>query len=715
VKEKLRQIARTPIERIVSTGARCGLSRAGTLLEEWWAHAGGLDVNPGELTAIVKGRPLTPSDAAAEILRAMADVAAITEDVVSKARECFPSEMASLRDEADRLCERRFRILGEDVDYSQGIRWHHDPRNHHEFEAGDFYARIAHSSPSGGYDIKYPWELSRLQHLPRLALAHRITGEKRYLAALCDHAGDWIARNPVGFGPNWACTMDVSIRAANLSFAFAVVGKSPMDSDLAVELTRSLIAHGRFIANHLEWSEKLASNHYLADIAGLAVLAALLSPVVPEARDWLRFARDELGSEITKQVYPDGWDFEASTAYHRLALECFLVPAIVLERLDKWEGRQPVGRSERVSRSRRDDEDVLAMGNDYLARLASMAGFVRDITMPDGSFPLIGDNDSGLFVSLQPRQIANLDYLLALSAAYLGDESLKPRGLPPTPEILWLLGENGVSRFENLSAAGRRRTAEYPAGGLWCLRSDDELDMLTFRLGPVGQNGNGGHAHNDQLSVTIWFGGKPVIVDPGSAVYTSDPRRRNIYRSTGSHATVLIGSEEQNRFVNGNLFTLPQEVETECARLESGEKEGSLEGILRGYGPWARADVLMRRLIRHDRTRRQFEIEDEVELSETVREEVGWHFPLACGLVAIGHGAGYLVIQNESGETVADVLFYPGWRVEFVETSFSPEYGIELGNVTMRFKPPSDDLRARFIFRPVAPDAGGRRGQGVPS
>ena len=50
--------------------------------------------------------------------------------------------------------------------------------------------------------------------------------------------------------------------------------------------------------------------------------------------------------------------------------------------------------------------------------------------------------------------------------------------------------------------------------------------------------------------------GVPVIVDPGSYVYTSDPDARNLFRSTRSHNTISVDGEEQNEFRPDWLFRM---------------------------------------------------------------------------------------------------------------------------------------------------------------
>ena len=645
-------------------------------MEEWWARSGGLEVNESALTGLVSGGHLTPEDASKEVIESMHERAKIEAEAIDEYREKFPADAAGLFKRSEEYASGRFEILGERIDFRGDIDWHIDTRHGHRFDPTAFCSTIPHIHPDGGYDIKYPWELSRLQHLPQLALAYRISEDEKLTDELIIQAMDWIKNNPVGFGPNWACTMDVAIRAANLAFATAICGDR-IGRRESVGFVRSLIAHGRFIRTHLEWSDELTSNHYLADIAGLALLASLISPEVIEAQEWLDFSHGELENEIRKQVYPDGCDFEASTAYHRLALECFLTPAIFIDRTG------------------------FKFSDEYYRKLTSMAEFVRDISMPDGSFPFIGDNDSGLFMSLQPRPTSDINYLLVLSAAFLKDPSLKSPGLNPSPEILWLLDIENYRWFVGAESQPRPEFAEYPNGGIYILRSNEYNDMVTFRLGPVGQNGNGGHAHNDGLSITVWFNGRMIIVDPGTACYTSDPEKRNMYRSTGYHSTIKIGDEEQNRFVDGNLFTLPEE--TGKAVMTGVDGSGRfVEGTMRGYNGWKSDEVTIRRKVRYNALYRKVEIEDTLVLSMKLMDSpISWSFPLAPGLSAKEAGGGKIILMSEGEKSIAEFIAGPGWRVKFVETFYSPSYGVEIPNITIDLTPPGGLYEAQFILRPI--------------
>jgi len=76
----------------------------------------------------------------------------------------------------------------------------------------------------------------------------------------------------------------------------------------------------------------------------------------------------------------------------------------------------------------------------------------------------------------------------------------------------------------------------YPDFGVYIYRIDRVY--LLIRCGTIGQNGFGGHAHNDQLSFELWVDGLPIIVDPGTCIYTANPSLRNEMRSTKMHNTV---------------------------------------------------------------------------------------------------------------------------------------------------------------------------------
>ncbi|PLX16136.1 MAG: hypothetical protein C0601_10960 [Candidatus Muiribacterium halophilum] len=103
----------------------------------------------------------------------------------------------------------------------------------------------------------------------------------------------------------------------------------------------------------------------------------------------------------------------------------------------------------------------------------------------------------------------------------------------------------------------------YPESGIILFKSDELY--LCFYSTPVGQNGNGGHSHNDKGSVELVINNCEILKDPGSYIYTADPKRRNLYRSTPSHNCISVDNIEQNNLENSveKIFKLKETYKSE--------------------------------------------------------------------------------------------------------------------------------------------------------
>lgn len=522
------------------------------------------------------------------------------------------------------------------IDFKSGYRW---------FESC-WYRDIEYGTVRG-VDVKVPWELARMQHLPQLALASVLAdrGLPGFAAAAAfrrefrNQVLDFIATNPPRFGVNWSCTMDVAIRLANWLVArdLFVAAGAVFDRAFETEFRRAVLDHGRHIAANLEWSAKLRANHYLADVAGLVFAGAYL-PRSGETDAWLALGVQELVREVGLQFGPDGGGFEASTAYHRLSAEIAVyatavvlgLPESRLEALADYDaGRFP--QEPALQAPPLAMHDLPGGGRSpfplwYVQRLRRAAEFSARIAKPSGRVPQIGDNDSGRFLKPvphgRPRTVAearelfhNLDGFAELpdDAVHWQEEHCRHGDLVAALNGLfggsggggveqWLVGAAaGGQRFaepavdaaadfrrgeaadwERLLAEAaavpeeRRAFAALPVGegladglelhgfpdfGLFVFRSGRLY--LALRCGPVGQNGNGGHAHNDQLAVELTVDGVDLIEDPGSYLYTPLPDRRNAYRSVASHFVPRVGAGEPSGLDQG-LFTLAGDPAAEC-------------------------------------------------------------------------------------------------------------------------------------------------------
>ncbi|GAB4276423.1 MAG: hypothetical protein Kow0056_06840 [Coriobacteriia bacterium] len=520
------------------------------------------------------------------------------------------------------------------------IDWHIDVRSGYRWPATAWYRDIE-VAPARGADIKVPWEMARCHHLPQMAVlacwsdaAYR----DRLAEEFRDQALDFVAANPPRFGVNWASAMDVAIRIVNwlVAFDFFRAAGFAFDEDFRYVFSRSVLEHARHICDNLEGDERFRGNHYLADITGLLFAAAYLPPS-EETQSWWTFARDEVFAQIEEQFLPDGANYEASTGYHRLSAEmAFYAVALILG--VEGEDSVPDGVSERLWRAAAFVRDTATpdgshprIGDDDSGRLLKLGVRFEGITREEASRRFV--SLSGLLdAEAQGSSCCywaedHLDHRHILSAArslfsgeapglespefldgtiitMLAKRTRLP--IPPEKDVASCVRIGSKEDFDrvcgHMDALGSGSTvrqcfevgddfdsplelAGYPDFGLFIFRRGGFY--LAVRCGPVGQNGLGGHAHNDQLGIVVVSRGEALATDPGSYLYTPLPERRNEYRSVCAHNAPRAVDREPAS-LGLDIFRLDDPRAT-CVYFG----EHGFAGYHEGYGPkvWRVVDL----------------------------------------------------------------------------------------------------------------------------
>lgn len=456
-----------------------------------------------------------------------------------------------------RLIEGPYAPIDWQLDFKSGFRW--DGRRH--------YSQLRFGTVAGA-DVKVPWELARLQHLPQLATAHLLAKAGRpgfrepeaYAREVRNQIADFLAANPPRFGVNWLCPMDIGIRAANMLLALDLLraGGATLDPPFEAAVAQAAAAHARHILAHLEWSPLPRGNHYLANLAGL-LFCALYLPADEEIDGWRAFAARELGVEIVTQFLPDGGNVEGSTNYHRLSAEIGLFAGAAL-----------LGGAGN------------AMPHDAVARLHAAVACAAAWMKPDGRPPQIGDTDSGRLFKLHPvvppssaevqEDPLNHRALVSLGAALfdcpdtdwpsadtwfdgvaaralaggrkLTDDAPVPvgtayddgagfasmlaaiRALPPQSKR--------ETTFDVPGLSGRVRPRVFPDFGLIVIRDADAYLSLRC-VGAYPARATLGHYHDDNLALELHAADGDLMTDPGSYIYTPLADMRDRYRSADAH------------------------------------------------------------------------------------------------------------------------------------------------------------------------------------
>jgi hypothetical protein len=474
-------------------------------------------------------------------------------------RARFPGEAAGVVAGADAAARHELDLLGSGVKaLGSALPWLDD------FKTGRHYPLqycrdIAYMELDKPTDVKVPWELSRCQHFTALGQAYWLTGDERFAREYRAEIEDWIAANPFAYSVNWACAMDVALRAVSWMWGFYFMAGSQACADPAFRraLLRSLFMHGEFVFTHLETSD-VNGNHYLSDGAGLVFLGLFFKHTAG-GRRWLARGQRIVFDEILAQVSDDGVDFEQSTAYHRLVLELFLTSYLLLEK-----------HGERVP-------------DRQWTRLGRMLDFVAAYTKPNGLAPLIGDADDGRVQKLGAQAINDHRYLLSTGAVRFSRGDWKTAAHHFWDESFWLLGPDHAASFDRLQGdAPTFRSVAFPAGGFYVLRSPSA--HVVVDCGEVGMRGRGGHGHNDILSFELCLNGLNVLSDCGSYVYTASREWRDRFRSTAFHNVAQVDGEELNRFVGEDaLWQLRDDAHPVGVRWDVGEDGDYFRGGHDGY------------------------------------------------------------------------------------------------------------------------------------
>lgn len=179
----------------------------------------------------------------------------------------------------------KFRLKGICGESYEPINWYIDYKSGYSFDPVRYRSRSLCLKSIGKYagvDIKCPWELGRLYHLPQLAIMAVFDMEAHEWIAreYRDEVLDFIYMNPVGKTVQWSCPMDASIRIVNLTVSYDIL-RQVDDSGVLDNRFHSLIKKNirdslDYLMSNLEFAGKGSTNHYLSNIVGIIYASAYL-------------------------------------------------------------------------------------------------------------------------------------------------------------------------------------------------------------------------------------------------------------------------------------------------------------------------------------------------------------------------------------------------------------------------------------------------------
>ena len=430
------------------------------------------------------------------------------------------SEFADARDEllvrADAALTKHFDLLGyRDLWFGDPIDWHVDPV-HGCRAPRAHWSRIDPLDPSSVGDSKVVWELNRHQWVVHLGQAFAVTSDERYAEAAVAAIDDWLTQNPVGIGINWSSSLEVALRLMSWTWTLALLREArALTVDTQTRVLSSIHAHATHVEKYL--SVYFSPNTHLTGEALGLFYAGTVFPEFRDAGRWRRAGTELLIEQAHVQLSHDGVYFEQSTCYQRYTCDIYLHFLILAAR------------------------NGIDVPHEIRTRVAEAVAALVALRRPDGTVPSIGDADGGQLLPLALRTPSDCNGVFATAAALFDRADFARAAGEPAPELVWLLGPDGLMAFDRACAgeAAPERSRILPIGGYAVMRAGHGTDahQLIADVGPIGRFG---HGHADLLSIQCSVFGDECLVDPGTCAYTAAPEWRDYFRGTTAHNTVRI-------------------------------------------------------------------------------------------------------------------------------------------------------------------------------
>ena len=390
--------------------------------------------------------------------------------------------------------------------YGNPVNWQLNPLSGKRCDITKKWFQIPDFDPERG-DIKITWEASRFSHFITLARAYLLTGKAKYYAAFSQQLTSWLKDNPYGYGANFKCGQECSIRMVNALLAYTIFKNEGVAAEKEENNIKELIdrCYRKVLSNFFYAYKCIKNNHTISELMGMIVGAWCC-----EDENQLKKAFHLLDEVIEEQFTDDGGYRQLSFNYQRLALqdlECILSisPVVGLSLCEKSK-----------------------------AKIQKAALLMYQCQDDSGDVPNYGSNDGALVFPL--TSCGYRDFRPTINAVYalLTSKQLYSNG-KHQEELLWLAGNNQLSKYKK--EVVNRISSQFKDAGVYTLRNSNSWAMIVLNRYTSRPN------HMDQLHMDLWIDGVNVLCDSGTYSYASE-LGKNLSKSNG-HNTVTVGNKEQ--------------------------------------------------------------------------------------------------------------------------------------------------------------------------
>jgi len=585
----------------------------------------------------------------------------------------LPGQAERIVQQAGKICRHRFDLLGyEDLDYGKVIDWHLDPVHGKRAPQKLFY-KVRYLDFDEVGDSKVTWELNRHQHFVTLAKAYRLTGNPRFADEILRQWRQWQEDNPYPVGINWASSLEAAFRSLSWLWTYHLLEGAAGLPDFRDEWLHGFARHGRHIERYL--STYFSPNtHLLGEGVGLFFLG-VLCPELASAARWKSLGWKIIVEESARQVQADGFHFEQSTYYHAYALD-FFVHSAVLASVNGI----PIPKS---------FEEALEKMLTALCLLGRC-----------GPPPRFGDDDVGRLFDPRRNRDEHLLDPLAAGAILFHRGDLKHAAAGLREETMWLLGVEGVRRWDELESVPPPIDSKaLESSGFYMLTAAKPPSQLVLDAGPMGTQ-SGGHGHADALSICLQSQ-SPLLIDPGTGEYVDNSGDRESFRGTTMHNTLRVDDTSQAE--TAGPFAWKRLTQTKAEQWIQGYSFDLMVASHDGYQRLAQPVTHRRWVV--SLKNGLYLVRDLVEGQGRHRLDISWHLSQEMQLVEQNV---FRVKGASQGLALVPVQGH-GWAEEVRRAAWSPVYGQKAPMTVLNFGTtadmPAEFALLLFVLEEVHPGA----------
>lgn len=398
--------------------------------------------------------------------------------------------------------------LIEKIDYHKGMYGYWD--------RSKYCKEIDYKNSDKVGDIRVTWEINRHQFMPYLALIYRNTKDEKYLKILKTRFYEWIEQNPYLKGVNWQSSMEISIRSYQWLITYAML-KDTDELEFKKDLLKAIINSMKYVKNNLS-KYSSANNHLIIESYILSIIGYCVFPIYEQK--WFEEGYNELKKNLKFQFFEDGVNKEQALHYQAFVTDSMLQYNFFLKSVNK----DPI------------EEELIKKSVEFIYNIDSES-YNMDF----------GDSDDACLINFGSNEYNYYEYVLKLASFYYKKNYTVSTKEYPEADLF------NFSIFDIFEKEREiKKTNIYRDGGYLIIRNN-EIKLL-FDFGILGFGKLATHGHADSLSFILNIGTTSVFRDSGTYIYTINEKKRNYYRGTSVHNTLVYNSENQSEIQGPGIW-----------------------------------------------------------------------------------------------------------------------------------------------------------------